>query len=148
MVQLNIEERFLNPLEDPRRLSTKEERRTKVEKTVLCCHNAACLTHELENGATHILAATPWLKLKKKYFNSGTVKEACGLFNVTAKNLSRVLTGKKYLGGAQAHAWGPMDRGKKRKSMKSVTAVKSGGTNKGDDNDNDGGHTTVKGCTN
>ena len=38
-----------------------------------------------------------WLKLSKKYFNEGTVKEACKRFEVRAKQLSQVLTGKKYL---------------------------------------------------
>ena len=31
------------------------------------------------------------------------MKEACEWFNVRVKQLSRVLTGKKYLGGTQAH---------------------------------------------
>ena len=46
--------------------------------------------------------AAVWLKMSKKYFNEGTTKEACECFDVQAKQLSRVLTGKKYLGGTQA----------------------------------------------
>ena len=41
--------------------------------------------------------------MSQKYFNEGTAKEAYEQFNVRAKQLSRVLTGKKYLGGTQAH---------------------------------------------
>ena len=41
--------------------------------------------------------------MSKKYFNEGTAKEVCEHFDVRAKQLSRVLTGKKYLGGTQAH---------------------------------------------
>ena len=37
-----------------------------------------------------------------KYFNEGTVKEVCKRFNIRANQLSRVLTGRKYLGGTQA----------------------------------------------
>ena len=40
--------------------------------------------------------------MSKKYFNEGTAKEACKHFDVRAKQLSRVLMGKKYLGGTQA----------------------------------------------
>ena len=49
-----------------------------------------------------ILAAVVWLKLNCKYFNEGMAKEACDRFEVRAKQLSRVLMGRKYLGGTQA----------------------------------------------
>ena len=42
------------------------------------------------------------LKLNHKYFNEETAKEACDRFEVRAKQLSRVLMGRKYLGGTQA----------------------------------------------
>ena len=103
LVQINIPEGFLNPVEDKKVKTTKEEKRDKVRKTVLPVPNATCLKHEPRNGLTHILTAAVWLKMSQKYFNEGTVKEACELFNVQAKQLSRVLTGKKYLGGTQAH---------------------------------------------
>ena len=48
------------------------------------------------------MTAAVWLKMSKKYFNEGMVKEACERFDVRAKQLLRVLTGKKYLGGTQA----------------------------------------------
>ena len=103
LVQLNIPEGFLNPMEDKKAKTTKEEKRDKVRKTVLPIPDTTCLKHEPRNGPTHILMAAVWLKMSQKYFNEGTVKEACELFNVRAKQLSRVLTGKKYLGGTQAH---------------------------------------------
>ena len=102
LVQINIPEGFLNPLEDKQAKTTEEERHEKVRKTVLPIPNAPCLAHELRNGPTHILAAAVWLKLNHKYFNEGTAKEACDRFEVRAKQLSRVLTGRKYLGGTQA----------------------------------------------
>ena len=102
LVQLNIPEGFLNPVEDKRVKTTKEEKREKVRKMVLPVPNATCLKHEPRNGLTRILMAAVWLKMSRKYFNEGTVKEACEQFNVRVKQLSRVLTGKKYLGGTQA----------------------------------------------
>ena len=102
LVQLNIPEGFLNPVEDMKVKTTEEEKREKVRKTVLPIPDTTCLKHEPRNGLTHILMAAVWLKMSRKYFNEGTVKEACEQFNVWAKQLSRVLTGKKYLGGSQA----------------------------------------------
>ena len=102
LVQLNIPEGFLNPVEDKRAKATEEERREKVRKTVLSIPNAPCLAHEPRNGPTHILAAAVWLKMSCKYFNEGMAKEACEQFDVRAKQLSRVLMGRKYLGGTQA----------------------------------------------
>ena len=103
LVQLNIPEGFLNPVEDKKAKTTEEEKREKVRKTVLPIPNALCLAHEPQNGPTRILTAAIWLKMLKKYFNEGTAKEVCEHFDVRAKQLSRVLTGKKYLGGIQAH---------------------------------------------
>ena len=102
LVQLNIPEGFLNPIEDKKALTSEEEKKEKVKKTVLPIPDATCLKHEPRNGPTRILTAAVWLKLSRKYFNEGTVREACERFNVRAKQLSRVLTGRKYLGGTQA----------------------------------------------
>ena len=103
LVQLNIPEGFLNPVEDKKAKTTKEEKRDKIRRMVLPIPDVTCLKHEPRNGPTHILTAAVWLKMSQKYFNEGTVKEACELFNVRAKQLSWVLTGKKYLSGTQAH---------------------------------------------
>ena len=103
LVQLNIPEGFLNPIEEKKSKTTEEEKREKVQRIVLPIPNAPCLAHEPRNGQTHILMAAVWLKMSKKYFNEGTAKEACECFDVRVKQLSRVLTGKKYLRGTQAH---------------------------------------------
>ena len=102
LVQINIPEGFLNPVEDKQTKTTEEERCEKVRKMVLPVPNAPCLAHKPKNGPTHILAAAVWLKLNHKYFNEGMAKEACDRFEVRAKQLSRVLMGRKYLGGTQA----------------------------------------------
>ena len=115
LVQLNIPEGFLNPVEEKRAKTTEEERREKVQKMVLPIPNAPCLAHEPRNGPTHILAAAVWLKMSRKYFNEGTAKEACERFDVWAKQLSRVLTGRKYLGGTQARKCKATEEPAKRK---------------------------------
>ena len=102
LVQLNIPEGFLNPIEDKKAKTTEEEKKEKVQKMVLPIPNAPCLAHEPQNSPTHILTAAIWLKMSKKYFNEGMAKEACEHFDVRAKQLSRVLTGWKYLSGTQA----------------------------------------------
>ena len=103
LVQLNIPEGFLNPVEDKKALTSEEEKREKVKKMVLPIPDATCLKHKPRNGLTRILTVAVWLKMSQKYFNEGTAKEACERFNVRAKQLSQVLTGRKYLGGTQAH---------------------------------------------
>ena len=102
LVQLNIPEGFLNSIEDKKALTSEEEKKEKVKKTVLPIPDATCLKHEPRNGPTCILTAALWLKMSQKYFNEGTAREACEQFNVRAKQLSQVLTGRKYLGGTQA----------------------------------------------
>ena len=76
LVQINILEGFLNPVEDQQPKTTEEERCEKVQKMVLPVSNSPCLAHELKNGPTWILAAAVWLKLNRKYFNEGMAKEA------------------------------------------------------------------------
>ena len=88
LVQLNVPEGFLNPIEDKKALTSEEEKKEKVKKTVLPIPDATCLKHEPQNGPTQILTAAVWLKLSRKYFNEGTAREACERFNVRAKQLS------------------------------------------------------------
>ena len=82
LIQLNIPEGFLDLTKDKKAKTTEEEKREKIQKTVLPVPNAPCLAHEPQNGLTCILTAAVWLKLSKKYFNEGTAKEACEHFDV------------------------------------------------------------------
>ena len=52
LVQLNIPEGFLNPIEDKKALMSEEEKKEKVKKTVLPIPDATCLKHEPRNGPT------------------------------------------------------------------------------------------------
>ena len=103
LVQINIPEGFLNPLEDKKVKTTEEEKEGKSSKDGAARpwhHLFWSTSQEMVRPASSQLRV--WLKMSRKYFNEGTAKEACELFNVRAKQLSRVLTGKKYLGGTQA----------------------------------------------
>ena len=92
MIQVNIPECYLSPVQDP----PEDDHRRKVG---MAQANLACLTREPRFGPTRLLAAAIWLCLKWKFFNSGTAKEACTMFEVQAKQLSKLLSGKVYLGG-------------------------------------------------
>ena len=114
LFQINIPEGFLNPVEERWLKTTEEERWEKVWMMILPMANTPCLAHKPRNGPTHVLALVVWLKLNCKYFNKGTAKEACDRFEVRAKQLSRDLTGRKYLGGMQS---------KKRKATETATTA-------------------------
>ena len=46
LVQLNVPEGFLNPVEDKKAPTSEEEKKEKVKKTVLPVPDATCLKHE------------------------------------------------------------------------------------------------------
>ena len=102
LIQVNIPDQFLNPLSEPQLKTTVEERLRKLEKVLLPWAGTACLVREPRYKPTRVLAAALWLHLKCKYFNSRTMKEACMAFKVRAKQLSKLLSGKVYLGGTTA----------------------------------------------
>ena len=52
LVQLNVPEGFLNPVEEKRVKTTEEEMREKIHKTVLPAPDATCLKHEPRNSYT------------------------------------------------------------------------------------------------
>ena len=109
MIQINIPEHYLSPVQDPPLKTTAEERLTWLEKVLL--PQAVCLAWEPQFGPTWLLAAAIWLHLKCKFFNGSTAKEACTTFEVWAKQLSKLLSGKVYLGGT-----GRATKGKCRRS--------------------------------
>ena len=76
---------------------TTEERLSRLERVLL--PQVVSLAWEPQYRPTWLLAAAIWLHLKHKFFNGGTTKEACTTFEVRAKQLSKLLLGKVYLGG-------------------------------------------------
>ena len=79
----------------------------KLQKVLLPRANAACPVWEPRYGPTRLLAAALWLHLKCKYFNSRTAKEVCEAFVIRAKQLSKLLSGKVYLGGSSMKRLAP-----------------------------------------
>ena len=97
MIQINIPEHYLSLVQDPPPKTTTEEHLSQLEKVLL--PQPASLTWEPQYRPTQLLAAAVWLHLKCKFFNGSTAKEACTMFEVQAKQLSKLLSGKVYLGG-------------------------------------------------
>ena len=98
MIQINILEHYLSPVQDPPLKTTTEECLSWLEKVLLS--QPSSLTREPWYRPTWLLAAAVWLHLKCKFFNGGTTKEACTMFEVQAKQLSKLLSGKVYLSGS------------------------------------------------
>ena len=104
MIQVNIPEHYLSLVQDPPPKTTAEECLSRLEKVILPW--PASLTQEPWYRPTRLLAAAVWLCLKCKFFNGSTTKEACTTFEVRAKQLSKLLSGKVYLGGSAGAAKG------------------------------------------
>ena len=96
MIQINIPENYLSLVQDPPPKTTAEEHLSQLEKVLL--PKPSSLTQEPWYRPTRLLAAVVWLHLKCKFFNGSTTKEACTTFEVQAKQLSKLLSGKVYLG--------------------------------------------------
>ena len=99
LVQINIPDRYLSPVQDPKPASTAEEAMQKLEKKLLPHSNSASIVCEPKNSPTRLLVAALWLCLRWKYMNEGTARETCTLFNVSPKSLSNIMLGKRYTGG-------------------------------------------------
>ena len=80
MIQVNIPECYLSPVQDPPPKTTAEECLSWLEKVILL--QPTSLAQEPWYRPTRLLAAVVWLCLKHKFFNSGTPKEACTTFEV------------------------------------------------------------------
>ena len=80
MIQVNIPEHYLSLVQDPPLKTTAEECLSQLEKVIL--PRPASLTQEPQYGPTRLLAAAVWLCLKCKFFNGGTAKEACTMFEM------------------------------------------------------------------
>ena len=80
MIQVNILEHYLSLVQDPPPKTTAEEHLSWLEKVILPW--PASLTQEPRYRPTRLLAAVVWLHLKCKFFNGGTAKEACTMFEV------------------------------------------------------------------
>ena len=136
MVQLNVPKKYLKLKEDPKLKTTAATRLEKLCNVLLLNPDRACITHEPSKNVTRLLAAVVWIKLSRRYLNEGYVKDTCQLFDVQAKQLSKLLLGKMYLGGSGQRKWksntGPRTWLKKHETQKSSTNVKR---SEGDDDE-------------
>ena len=98
MIQVNVLEHYLSLVQDPPPKTTAEECLSWLEKVLLPW--PLSLTQEPWYRPTRLLAAVVLLCLKCKFFNGSTAKEACTTFDMWAKQLSKLLSGKVYLGGS------------------------------------------------
>ena len=98
MIQINVPEHYLSLVQDPPLKMTAEGHLSQLEKVLL--NQPSSLAWEPWYRPTRLLAVAIWLHLKCKFFNGGTTKEACTTFEVQAKQLSKLLSGKVYLSGA------------------------------------------------
>ena len=80
MIQINIPEHYLSPVQDPPLKTTAEECLSWLEKVLLPWPSS--LAQEPWYRPTRLLAAAVWLHLKCKFFNGSTTKEACTMFEV------------------------------------------------------------------
>ena len=80
LIQMNVPEGLLDPIKDKEPQTLEQELAKEIENMILPRHKSACFKHKPKNGPMRILAAAVWLKLKRKYFSTGTAKEACELF--------------------------------------------------------------------
>ena len=80
MIQINIPEHYLSPVQDPPPKTTAEECLSWLEKVLL--PQPSSFAQEPQYGPTRLLAAAVWLHLKCKFFNGSTTKEACTMFEV------------------------------------------------------------------
>ena len=74
MVQLNISERFLEPLGDTEVDMSRDARLKKLVDVLLPKSNTVILTREPDNGPTRLLCMALWLKMSRLFLNRETQK--------------------------------------------------------------------------
>ena len=85
LMQLNVPKRFTNLTVNARPKTIEEEQKEKLEKFILPHTDLPAVERAPKYGPTWLLATAIWLRFKSKFFNEGTVKEACRKFEVREK---------------------------------------------------------------
>ena len=98
LCQLNIPTGFLVPMCDAEPETDVEKRKKKVAISILPNSKAAAFHHEPDNNETRLLGVVLHYRLEWKLFNKGTQAYLHEPFKVQPKQLSKLLSGKKYLG--------------------------------------------------
>ena len=71
LVQLNLPEKFLNLVADPVPMMMEEQRRAKVERTIVPRHDVACMKHKLKNGTNTNPCCSSVVETEEKILQSG-----------------------------------------------------------------------------
>ena len=119
LVQINWPEKYLSPTADPKPTSPEEERK-KIIANLLPNSEAIQIRNEPKNNPTRLLVVVTYFKLRRLFLGEGTMRETEERFQVHSKQLSKLLSGKRYLGGKDKKI-APKRR---RKSLSSSPAVK------------------------
>ena len=82
LMQLNIPERFVNLVVDPKPRTSEQEQKEKLENFILLRTDSPLMEHALTFGPTRMLAMAIWLRFHHKFLNEGMTKEACHKFKV------------------------------------------------------------------
>ena len=98
LVQINIPPKILNPTIEEKPVMEDEVYRDKLRQALLPHERNTALRKEPWNNTTRLLAALVYIKLKKCYLNEGTQAETAENFDVKPKALSKLISGRKYLG--------------------------------------------------
>ena len=120
LVQINRPEKYLSLTADPKLIPPEEERKQKIITNLLPNSEAIQIQNEPKNNPTWLLAAVTYFKLKRLFLYEGTMKETKERFHVHSKQLSKLLSGKCYLGGKDRRS----EPKRRRKSLSSSKAVK------------------------
>ena len=64
-----MSDRFLNPMEEPKKQTSSEVLVNKLKKVLLLKNNTTAMECQPKNGPTRILAVALWLKLNRKFFS-------------------------------------------------------------------------------
>ena len=120
LVQINWPEKYLSPTADPKPTSPNEERKQNIITNLLPNSKAIQIRNEPRNNPTRLLAVVTYFKLKRLFLYEGTMRETEERFHIQSKQLSKLLSGKCYLGGKDKKSVAK----RRRKSLSLSMAVK------------------------
>ena len=117
LVQINWPKKYLSLTADPKPTSPNEERKKNIITNLLPNSEAIQIQNEPRNNPTWLLVVVTYFKLKRLFLYEGSMRETEERFHIQSKQLSKLLSGKRYLGGKDRKS--VAKRGKK--SLSSLT---------------------------
>ena len=77
----------------------EEVHKSKIGEKILPDDKNMKLQREPKNSPTRLLVVAVYFKLRRRFLSEGMQTEGIGRFNVNGKALSKILTGRHYMGG-------------------------------------------------